>query len=44
MNLVKGDYLRAPRCGLRSWLWRRFEDLRLGLLMMNVPLPMYFVE
>ena len=32
-------YLRAPRCGFLSFDWRIFRALRLGLLMMKVPLP-----
>lgn len=34
-------YLRAPLCGLFSLDWRRLCGLRLGLLMMKVPLPWY---
>ena len=32
-------YVRAPRWGLRTRFWRCFSLRRLGLLMMNVPLP-----
>jgi hypothetical protein len=33
--------LRAPRCGLFTRDCRNFARFRFGLLMMNVPLPMY---
>jgi hypothetical protein len=34
-------YFRAPRCGFFRLVWRRFALVRLGLLMVNVPLPRY---
>jgi hypothetical protein len=34
-------YFRAPRWGCFNFDWRRLAALRLGLLMMKVPLPMY---
>jgi hypothetical protein len=34
-------YLRAPRCGLFTRDCCSFLRLRFGLLIMNVPLPMY---
>jgi hypothetical protein len=34
-------YLREPRFRFFKRVWRIFAFLRLGLLMMNVPLPMY---
>ena len=33
------NYLRAPRCGFFTRDWRSLAFLRLGLRMMNVPLP-----
>ena len=35
------NYLRAPRCGFFRLVWRRLALVRLGLLIMNVPLPRY---
>jgi hypothetical protein len=32
-------YFRAPRCGFFNLDCRSLPDFRLGLLMMNVPLP-----
>ena len=37
-----GAYLRAPRWGFRTIVWWRLRSLRFGLLMMKVPLPIYF--
>ena len=34
-------YLREPRLGFFRAVWRIFDFLRFGLLMMKVPLPMY---
>jgi hypothetical protein len=34
-------YLREPRFRFFKRVWRIFAFLRLGLLMMKVPLPMY---
>lgn len=39
-----GCYLRAPRWGLFTRLWRSFIFFRFGLLIMNVPLPTYVDE
>ena len=35
------DYFRAPRCGFFRLVWRRLALVRLGLLIVNVPLPRY---
>jgi hypothetical protein len=34
-------YLREPRLRFFKRVWRIFAFLRFGLLIMNVPLPMY---
>jgi len=38
------NYLRAPRTVPFSFDCRRLAALRFGLLMMKVPLPMYWEE
>lgn len=38
---LRGDYLREPRATFFSFVWRIFSFLRLGLVMLNVPLPRY---
>lgn len=38
---VGENYLREPRLGFFSFVWRVFSLLRFGLLMIKVPLPMY---
>ena len=39
ITCVRRAYFRAPRWGFFSFDCRIFRDLRLGLLMMKVPLP-----
>lgn len=36
-------YLRMPRRRFLTRLWRSLRSLRFGLLMINVPLPIYSV-
>ena len=42
VSILQGVYLRAPRWGFRTIVWWRLRSLRFGLLMMKVPLPIYF--
>ena len=43
IGVVGRAYLRMPRRRFFTRLWRSLRSLRFGLLMMNVPLPIYSV-
>ena len=40
-RIIYASYLREPRRGFRSSDWRTLVFLRLGLLILKVPLPTY---